>query len=162
MIKTVYDLTLTTSLGETVDLNTYRGKPLLIVNTASYCKFTRQYEDLQDLWLSFRNWDLTVIAIPSGDFGNQEYKTNEEIREFCGHYYHIDFILAEKSHVKGKNAIPLFQWINKESGILGRPKWNFYKYIFNRRGKLSSWFSCLTKPTSARFINAIERVAYDM
>lgn len=162
MIKTAYDLTLTSSFGKVVNLNIYRGKPILIVNTASHCKFTPQYEDLQDLWLYFRNWDLNIIAVPSGDFGNQEYKTNEEIRNFCSHRYHIDFFLAEKSHVKGKNAIPLFQWLNQKSGVLGRPKWNFYKYIINRQGKLSSWFSCITRPSSKRFINAIERVAYDM
>lgn len=162
MTTSLYDLTISSSTGESINLGKFQGKPLLIINTASHCKFTPQYEDLQDLWLYFRNWDLNIIAIPSGDFGNQEFETNEEIRNFCLKRYRIDFILAQKSHVKGKQAIPLFQWLNKTGGYISKPRWNFYKYIISRQGKLSSWYSCLTRPSSKRFINAVERVAYDL
>lgn len=162
MSASLYDLTIPSSTGETINLETFQGKPLLIINTASHCKFTPQYEDLQDLWLYFRSWGLNIIAVPSADFGNQEFKSNEEIRDFCRKRYHIDFILAQKSHVKGKQTIPLFQWLGQVGGIMAKPRWNFYKYIINRQGKLSAWYSCLTRPSSKRFINAIERVAYDM
>ncbi len=162
MTSSIYDLSLPSIKGETINLRDFQGKPLLIVNTASKCKFTPQYEDLQDLWLYFRSWNLNIIAVPSGDFGNQEFNENEEIKNFCLKHYHINFFLARKSHVKGKKAIPLFQWLGKAGGIMAKPKWNFYKYIISRHGQLSSWYSCLTRPSSKRFVNAIERVAYDM
>ncbi|WP_271828760.1 glutathione peroxidase [Commensalibacter communis] len=159
--QTVYDFSLPIQSGKTIDLNDYRGKPLLIVNTASHCKFTPQYESLQDLWMLYRKWGLTIIGIPSADFGKQEFEKDEEIQDFCNNRYNIGFILAQKSHVKGKNAIPLFKWLSKQGGFLGQPRWNFYKYILNRQGKLYKSFSSMTSPSSKRFINAIERTCYD-
>ncbi|MDI2090007.1 glutathione peroxidase [Commensalibacter oyaizuii] len=160
--KTAYDFDLPLLSGKTINLNDYRGKPLLIVNTASRCKFTPQYEDLQDLWSLYRNWGLTIIAVPSGDFGGQEYDSSEEIKRFCSTRYNVGFLLSQKSHVKGQSAIPLFHWLSTQGGILAQPRWNFYKYIINRQGKLYKWFSSITRPSSKRFINAIERVSYDM
>jgi len=159
--KTIYDFDLPMPSGEAISLNNYRGKPLLIVNTASHCKFTPQYEEIQDLWELYRHWGLTIIAIPSGDFGEQEFKSNEEINHFCSKRYNISFILAQKSHVKGKNAIPLFQWLSEQGGFFGRPRWNFYKYVLNRQGKLYKTFSSITRPSSTRFVDAVERICYD-
>ncbi len=160
--QTAYDFKLTSCTGKPIDLDMFRGKPLMIVNTASKCKFTSQYEGLQDLWVNYRSWGFMVIGIPSGDFGNQEYKTDDEIQNECIYQYGVNFPVAQKSHVKGKNAIPLFNWLAQEGGTLARPRWNFYKYIINRQGRLSNWFTSITQPTSHRLINAIERVSFDI
>lgn len=159
--QTIYDFSLTMQSGETLNLNDYRGKPLVIINTASHCKFTPQYEAIQDLWVMYRHWGLTIIGIPSGDFGNQEFKSNEDIQNFCNNNYNISFLLAQKSHVKGNVAIPLFKWLSEQGGILAKPRWNFYKYVINRQGKLYKSFSSITSPASKRFVNAVERTCYD-
>ncbi|CAK7191951.1 Hydroperoxy fatty acid reductase gpx1 [Commensalibacter sp. Nvir] len=160
-MNTIYDFKLTLQTGKPLHLKHYQDKPILIVNTASKCKFTPQYEELQDIWSIYRHYGVAVIGVPSGDFGKQEFETNEEIQKFCREYYNVGFFLCQKCHVKGENAIPLFQWLAKQGGILSIPRWNFYKYVINRQGHLFRWFTSITKPSSKKIKNAIERVYYD-
>lgn len=157
-MTTLYDFTLPALEGGEINLADYRGRPVLIVNTASKCGFTPQYEGLQALWYQFRSMGLVVIGIPSNDFGAQEPGTASDIASFCHRNYGVSFPIAARSPVKGPHAIPLFRWLDKECGFLARPRWNFYKYLTNRKGKPVDWFSSITSPTSARVTKAVERV----
>ncbi|MBE7620066.1 redoxin domain-containing protein [Komagataeibacter sp. FXV2] len=156
-----YDFTLPALSGEPIDLSTMRGKPILIVNTASKCGFTPQYEGLQGLWTTWRSHDLMVIGVPSNDFGAQEPGTAQEIGAFCERNYHVTFPLAAKCHVRGPQAIPLFRWLAQQGGFLARPRWNFYKYLIGRDGTLVNWFSSITSPESRRVRMAVERAVMD-
>jgi len=156
-MTTAYDFQLPALDGGEIDFNTYRGKPLLLVNTASKCGFTPQYEGLQHLWSTFRAQDLVVIGIPSNDFGGQEPGSAADIGATCYRNYGVSFPIAAKSHVKGRNAIPLFKWLAEQGGILARPRWNFYKYVIDREGQLSTWFSSIAKPESGRVKSAVNR-----
>lgn len=161
MRKTAYDFTLPALDGGEIDLSQWRGRPLIIINTASKCGFTPQYQQLQSLWdeLCQRNDSgPVIIGIPSGDFGNQEFETVQDIRGFCNKNYGVTFPLSAKSHVKGRNAIPFFQWLAQEGGPLSRPRWNFYKYLINREGHLQTWYSSLTSPGKKRFYKAVNRL----
>ncbi|KFL90377.1 glutathione peroxidase [Acetobacter malorum] len=157
-MTTLYDFTLPALEGGEINLADYRGRPVLIVNTASKCGFTPQYEGLQALWYQFRSMGLVVIGIPSNDFGAQEPGTAADIASFCHRNYGVSFPMAARSPVKGPQTIPLFRWLDKECGFLARPRWNFYKYLTNRKGKPVDWFSSITPPTSARVTKAVERV----
>lgn len=158
-MTTVYDFSLPRlEGGRTLDLAEYRGKPLLIVNTASECGFTHQYEGLQALWSQFKKAGVVVIGVPSNDFGQQEPGSSSQIAAFCHKNYGVGFPMAARCPVKGTNAIPLFQWLNKDLGFLARPRWNFYKYLFNKQGQPVAWFSSLTAPTSPRVRDALERI----
>lgn len=157
-MTTIYDFTLPALEGGDINLADYRGRPILIVNTASKCGFTPQYEGLQTLWYQFRSMGLVIIGIPSNDFGAQEPGTSADIASFCHRNYGVSFPMAVRSPVKGADTIPLFRWLDKEFGFLAQPRWNFYKYLMNRTGEPSAWFSSITTPTSARMIKAVERV----
>lgn len=155
---TIYDFKLTSLQGETLDLSRFAGKPLLLVNTASKCGFTPQYEGLQALWTGQRERGLTVIGIPSNNFGKQEPGDANDIGAFCSKNYGVSFPMTEKMQVRGPDAHPLFGWLGREGGMLSRPRWNFFKYIIARDGSLASWFSSITPPDSSRFRTAIDRV----
>jgi glutathione peroxidase len=158
MAGNVFDFRLTTLAGEPYWLADLVGRPLLIVNTASKCGFTPQYAGLQALWTRAAKQPngLVVIGIPSNDFGNQEPDEARAIGEFCDRTYGVTFPLMEKVHVKGPEAHPLFKWLGDQGGFLSRPRWNFYKYLTGRDGKLASWFSSTTAPDSAKLLRAIE------
>ena len=119
---------------------------------------TYQYEQLQDLFEKYKKNELIVIGIPSNDFGNQEFKKNEEVKEFCETKFNISFILTKISKIKGKDGHPFFHWIRDEFGFLSFPKWNFYKYIFNKNGNLSAWFTSFTKPKDKKFLTELKKV----
>ncbi|WP_415442906.1 glutathione peroxidase [Acetobacter fabarum] len=157
LATSIYDFTLPALDGSSIDLSAYRGQPILIVNTASKCGFTPQYEGLQALWTQFHKAGLVVIGVPSNDFGQQEPGTSEDIATFCQKNYGVAFPMAARSVVKGQNAIPLFKWLDAELGFLARPRWNFFKYLIGRNGQPVAWFSSITPPTSARVRNAVER-----
>ena len=151
----IYNFSFTNIDGKPVNLEDFRGKPLLIVNTASRCGFTPQYEDLQNLFLEYKHTDLTIIATTSNSF-NQEYETAEEIKKICLVNYDVGFMTSSPIKVKGVNAHPIYSWIKNEYNKI--PRWNFYKYLFNRKGKLIGTWSSLTKPSSfliKRKINSI-------
>ncbi len=156
--QTAHDFTLTSLQGETMKLRQFAGRPLLIVNTASKCGFTPQYGGLQTLWSRYEPDGLAVIGVPSNDFGGQEPGGADEIGAFCSRNYGVSFPMTEKLHVRGPETHPLFGWLGQEGGMLSRPRWNFFKYVIGRDGRLASWFSSVTAPGSARVQKALEKV----
>ena len=156
--RTAYDYNLETLAGAPMRLRQFEGKPMLLVNTASKCGFTPQYEGLQALWSHFGPRGLMVIGVPCNDFGRQEPGDARQIQDFCAVNYGVSFPMAAKLHVRGPDTHPLFAWLGQEGGALSRPRWNFYKYLIGRDGRLRTWFSSLTKPMSGRMHTAIDRV----
>ena len=144
--------------GENLSLSEFKGKVLLIVNTASHCGFTSQYSALQSLWSQFRNRGLVVIGVPSNDFGNQEPGTVKEIKTFSEVNYDIDFPMTEKVHVKGGAAHPFYRWVVRQAGFAGKPRWNFHKYLIDPEGNFVDWFSPTTTPTSTKIMKAVEGI----
>ena len=154
---TAYDFTLTGIDGKPMPLSQFKGHPMLIVNTASECGYTPQYEDLEKLWQAYKGKGLIIIGVPSNDFGQQEPGTATEIATFCKVNYGVTFPLADKSVVKGDNAIPFYKWAGEKAGMLGRPKWNFHKYLIGADGQFIDWFSTPTKPMSPKITGAIDK-----
>jgi len=155
---TAFDFTFTTIDGEPLHMSQFKGKAVLVVNTASKCGFTPQYEGLQALYETYQDRGLVVLGIPSNDFGGQEPGTSAEIKDFCDTNYHITFPIAEKEVVSGNNAHPFYKWARAELGVLAAPKWNFHKYLINTEGKLVEWFATTTKPGSAGVVKAVEAI----
>ena len=151
----IYDFDIIDIDGNNVSLSKFEGKPILLVNTASRCGFTPQYEGLQNLFIKYKETDLTIIATTSNSF-NQEYANSEEIKKICLVNYKIKFITSSPIAVKGNEAHPIYSWIYKE--FKKKPKWNFYKYLFDRNGILVDSWPSLTKPDSKKISNAIEKL----
>jgi glutathione peroxidase len=133
----------------------YAGKVLLVVNTASYCGFTVQYEGLEKLHATYNEKGLVVLGFPSNDFGQQEPGKGKEIADFCFNTYGVKFPMFEKSSVSGKAANPLFSDLAKAGA--GAPRWNFYKYLIGRDGKLIDSYSSMTKPDSGTLVGDIKK-----
>ncbi len=133
----------------------YSGKVLLVVNTASYCGFTGQYKGLEALHAKYKDRGLVVLGFPSGDFGEQEKASNKEIAEFCANTYSVKFPMFAKSHVAGAEANPLFAELTKASGT--RPKWNFYKYLVARDGRVIDAYSSMTTPDDRDLVRDVEK-----
>ena len=142
--------------GETLNLSDYRGKVVLVVNTASFCGYTPQYEGLQTLWEQYKDKGLVVLGVPSNDFGGQEPKSEGEILDFCQGKYGVSFPLTAKMSVKGTDAHPFYQWAGQVLGDEAKPKWNFHKYLVAADGRLVGWFSTPTKPLSPEVTEAID------
>ena len=142
--------------GDQLHLSSFKGKAVLVVNTASRCGFTKQYGELQQLWTKYRNLGLVVLGVPSNDFGGQEPGTEVAIKEFCRVNFDVNFPLTEKVTIKGSKAHPFFQWASTEVGIVGKPRWNFHKFLLGPNGRLVNWFSSPTSPISDKVITAIE------
>ena len=153
--KIFYDFNIESITGEIIDFNDYRSKVILIVNTASYCGFTKQYAELQELWDLYKSKGLIVLGIPSNSF-NQEKNNNSDVKEFCEVNFNINFPLTAITDVKGKNAHELFRWANENYGKSAIPKWNFHKILINKEGKVEDTFTSFTKPLSKKIINKIE------
>ena len=153
--KIFYDFKIKSISGELINLNDYRGKPVLVVNTASYCGFTKQYEDMQELWEKYKDKGLIVLGIPSNSF-NQEKKNNSEVKEFCKVNFNINFPLTEITDVKGDNAHEIYKWAKDNYGKSAVPKWNFYKILINKEGKIEDTYASLTNPTSKKITKKIE------
>ena len=153
--KIFYDFKINTITGDVLNLKDFKGKPVLIVNTASYCGFTKQYDDMQELWDKYRDKGLIVLGIPSDSF-NQEKKNNNDVKEFCEVNFNINFPLTEITDVKGKNAHEIYKWAEANYGKSAVPKWNFYKILINREGKIEDTYASLTKPTSNKITKKIE------
>ena len=130
---------------------------VLIVNTASYCGFTNQYDDLQKLWDMYKSRGLIVLGIPSDSF-NQEKKSDDEVKKFCEVNFNINFPLSSITEVKGKNAHDLYKWAKENHGKAAIPKWNFYKILINKEGKIEDTFSSFTKPLSKKITEKIESI----
>ena len=155
--KIFYDLNIESISGEIINFGDFKDKVVLVVNTASYCGFTKQYEDLQDLWDKYNKKGLIVLGVPSNSF-NQEKKKNSEVKEFCEVNFNITFPLSVITEVKGNNAHELFKWAKSNHGSSAVPKWNFHKILINKEGKIEDTFSSFTKPLSNKIINKIESI----
>jgi glutathione peroxidase len=134
----------------------YQGKVILVVNTASYCGFTSQYEGLEKIYAKYKDRGFVVLGFPSNDFGQQEPGSNKEIAEFCKNTYDVKFPMFSKSVVSGNNPNPLFKMLIAKTGTT--PKWNFYKYLIDRNGNVVDAFGSVTKPTSSSITNQIEKL----
>ena len=151
--SSLYDFNFLDIDGNLVELSFFKGKPLLLVNTASRCGFTPQYEGLQNLFTKYRKTDLTIIATTSNSF-NQEFEDPEDIKKICLVNYNVGFITSSPLNVKGGMSHPIYKWIKKE--YKESPKWNFYKYLFDRNGDLSESWSSMTKPDSNKIKSKID------
>ena len=141
--------------GNTIKLSDFKDKVLVIVNVASRCGYTPQYEALQNLWTNYKDKDLVVIGVPTNNF-KQEPGNNSQIKDFCETNFGINFPMTEKIDIIGKNAHPFYKWAKETYGIGAIPKWNFHKIIINKKGKVIDTFASFTKPNSSKFINLIE------
>lgn len=146
--------------GDDIRLAAFAGKPLLIVNTASLCGYTPQYAGLQELWNEFRERGLTVIAVPSNDFGGQEPGSTNEISETAHHQYGVTFPVTAKAVVTGAKAHPFFKWA-ADARPREVPKWNFHKYLIDRDGYIADVFPSAVAPTDTRVKTAIAKALAD-
>ena len=143
--------------GDLIKLSQYKGKVIVVVNVASRCGYTPQYEDLQTLWSEYKSKNLVVLGIPTNNF-RQEPGNNKEIKNFCETNFGITFPMTEKISVIGNNSHPFYKWARKDYGIGAIPKWNFHKIIIGKDGKVAETFSSITKPSSKKFIKVIENL----
>lgn len=151
----VYEFEFKSIDGKQIKLSDYENKVILIVNVASRCGFTKQYDDLQNLWTNYKDKNLIVIGVPTNDF-KQEPSSNAEIKDFCEQNFNINFPMTEKINVLGKKSHPFYKWAKDNYGIGAVPKWNFHKIIVGKNGKVVDTFSSITKPSSKKFVNFIE------
>ena len=142
--------------GDRLPLSQFRGRPVLVVNTASFCGYTPQYTDLEALWTRYRDKGLMVIGVPSNDFGEQEPGSATEIKKFCEANYNVDFPLTEKQKVVGGNAHPFYRWIAAELGEGGVPRWNFHKYLIAPDGSIAGAWPSRVRPTDKEITTAVE------
>ena len=155
--KLAYDFNFKDLDGSNLNLSEYKNKVIIVVNVASQCGFTSQYEDMQKVWEKYQKTGVVMIGVPSNDFGNQEPGNNKEIKNFCEAKFGITFPMTEKVSVKGEKAHPFYKWANKNYGKNAVPKWNFHKIMVGKNGKIIDTFASITKPTSKRFISALEK-----
>jgi glutathione peroxidase len=151
-----YDYTFQSIDGKPMPLSAFRGKVLLVVNTASLCGFTAQYAALQKLHEAYEARGLVVIGVPSNDFGGQEPKTEAEVKEFCQGAFGITFPLTAKNHVKGPDRHSFYGWASDTLGAMNAPWWNFHKYLVGRDGSLVTSFGTRTEPGAPDVGRAIE------
>lgn len=151
--ESAYDFQFTSIDGKPMPLASYRGKTLLVVNTASQCGYTPQYADLEKTWSRYKDKGLVVIGVPSNDFGGQEPGSEAEIKKFCEANYDVDFPLTTKNVVKGADAHPFYRWVAAKAG---EPKWNFHKYVIAPDGTLVGGFGSKVKPDAPELVQAIE------
>jgi glutathione peroxidase len=157
MTSSIYDFEFTAINGkDKIMLSSFKGKLILVINTASLCGFTKQYAEIEKLQQKYGNRGLVIIAVPSNNFGNQEPATNDEIVKFCSTNFNISFILTAKTEVRGKDAHPFFRWVRDNYGWFAGPKWNFYKFFIATDGRPLKWFSSLTSPLNKKILNIIE------
>ena len=153
--KLAYDFSFKDLDGSTIKLSDFKNNVLVVINVASRCGFTSQYEDLQVLWEKYQRKGLVIIGVPSNSF-NQELDSNKEVKNFCESKFGISFPMMEIVEVKGNNAHPFYIWAKENHGKSAIPKWNFHKIIVGKDGKIYDTFSSVTNPTSKKFINSIE------
>lgn len=152
--KSIYDFSFTSIDGKAVNMSDFKGKNILIVNTASKCGFTKQYKDLQALHEQYGD-DLVIIGFPSDNFGGQELDNNAEIQEFCEQNYGVTFLLSEKIDVKGDHINPLFKFLTTQENadFTGDIKWNFEKFLINKDGKLVHRYRSRTNPMDKAIVS---------
>jgi len=156
--KLFFDLNIKDINEQDINLNIYKNKTILIVNVASKCGFTKQYNGLQKLYTKYIEKGFVVIAIPSNQFGGQEPGTNDEIKDFCETNFNITFPITDKVEVKGDNAHDIYKWAKKNHGKSTVPKWNFHKILINKNGKVENTFNSFIDPLSNKIIKEIEKI----
>ena len=156
--KLAYDFNFKDLDGSNLNLSEYKDKDkvIVVVNVASQCGFTKQYDGMQKIWDLYQEKGIVMIGVPSNDFGNQEPGDNKEIKNFCESKFGITFPITEKTKVKGEDAHPFYKWARDNYGKEAIPKWNFHKIIIGKNGKIYDTFTSITKPSSKKFIKAIE------
>ena len=155
--KIFYDFKINDISGNELKLSKFKDNVVLLVNTASYCGFTKQYDDLQYIWDKYKDNNFVVLAVPSNTF-NQEKKSNNEVKEFCEFNFNITFPITEISEVKGSNAHPIYKWATENFGSSAKPKWNFHKILINKDGNIIETYSSLTNPKSKKITSKIEEL----
>jgi len=156
--KTFFDFKINSINGEELDLSNFDSKTILLVNVASKCGFTKQYNDLQNLYDDFKDKGLVVIGVPSNQFGGQEPGTETEIENFCETNFNITFPMTSKYDVKGDNAHPIYLWAKDTYGKSTVPKWNFHKILINKEGKIADTFASFTTPMSNKILKKLEEI----
>lgn len=154
----VYSFTVEDISGKPTPLSVYKGKVLLIVNTASRCGFTSQYNELEELYKRYKESGLEILGFPSNDFGNQEPGSNAEIQEFCKSKFGVTFPMFAKNSVRGEDKQPLYAYLTTKTkeDLRGEIEWNFEKFIVDRRGNVRGRFGSFTNPMSSRIIEKVE------
>lgn len=152
-----HDFTFTSIDGDPLPMSRFRGKAVLLVNTASRCGYTHQYDGLQALWDSYRDRGLVVLGVPSDDF-NQELGSEDAIKQFCEVNFAIDFPMTDRQSVRGRDAHPLYRWIAANQGRSAAPRWNFYKYLITPDGQVAGNWPSRVGPKSKELRAAIEAV----
>ena len=156
--KIFFDFSIKDINEEELDLSIYKDKTILLVNVASNCGFTKQYDDLQKLYDNYKDKGFVVVGIPSNQFGSQEPGKNSEIKNFCETNFNITFPMTIKYDVKGDNAHPIYVWAKENHGKSAIPKWNFHKILINKNGKIEDTYASFTKPMSKKLLNKIEEI----
>jgi len=156
--KLFFDHTIKDINSETMDLNQYKGKTILLVNVASNCGFTKQYTGLQELYEKYKDRSFYVIGVPSNQFGGQEPGSNSEIKNFCETSFNITFPITDKTIVKGDDAHELYKWAKKNYGNSTVPKWNFHKILINKDGKIQDTFNSFITPMSDKITKQIDLI----
>ena len=151
-----YQFEFTSIDGDKLPFAEWRGRPVLVVNTASFCGYTPQYRDLEALYRQYQARGLVVLGVPSNDFGEQEPGSAAEIRQFCETNYQVDFPLTEKNRVVGGAAHPFYQWVSAQLGEAGAPRWNFHKYLVGPNGQLAGAWPSQVRPTDAAITREVE------
>ncbi len=157
--KSIYDFKVESITGDTIDFAQFKGKKILIVNTASQCGFTPQYKELEELYEKYKG-KLVIVGFPANNFLKQEPGDNREISAFCEKNYGVTFPLAAKISVKGKDIAPIYQWLTRKqyNGVMNSSvKWNFQKYLVNEKGELVDMYYSMTKPMSSKIVEAINK-----
>ena len=156
--KLAYDFKFNDLDGSAINFSEFRNKVIVIVNVASQCGFTSQYEDMQKIWDDYQNKGVIIIGVPSNDFGNQEPGSSKEIKNFCESKFGITFPMTEKVKVKGDEPHPFYLWAKKNYGRSAIPKWNFHKIIINKNGKIADTFASITNPSSSKFTSVLKKL----
>ena len=154
--KLAYDFEFNGIEGNTIKLSEYRNKIIVVVNVASRCGFTNQYDGLQKLWSDYKDKDVIVLGVPTNDF-KQEPGSNSEIKDFCETNFNVNFPMTKKVSVVGEKSHPFYKWAKDNHGKSAVPKWNFHKIIIGKDGKVADTFASITKPSSNKFIKFIEQ-----
>lgn len=156
--KSAYDFTFESLDGNPLPLSQFKGKVLLVVNTASKCGFTPQYKGLEALYNAYKDRGLVIIGVPSNDFGQQEPGSSAEIKQFCSLNYGVTFPMTTKQVVSGDDANDFYKWAYSVLGFGSGPKWNFHKYLIDTNGQAVDYFSSTTAPDSDKLRDAIEKL----
>lgn len=154
--KSILDFTMKTIGGKDKPLSEYKGEVLLVVNVASFCGYTPQYKDLEEIYRKYKDKGFRILGFPANNFGQQEPGSDQEIKTFCESKYNVTFDLFSKISVKGDDQHPLYRYITKDSPFPGEVKWNFQKYLVDKKGNIVAMFPSKVKPTDKEVIEKIE------